>query len=145
MVSLVGTLRTELMQRTHLVSGLQRTKLLSRKPTQDCTLLHIGCQTFSYQLIIVCNDSFFSYFWSMFSNCCEKSQKVYKFYGFRFLIEVCCVKILLKRAETLAVFIFSSLIKEIQPSVINFHEQKISAHLTVYLSMEHIILASYKG
>ena len=38
MMGLVGSLRTELSYRTHLLSRLQRTKLPSRKPTQDCNL-----------------------------------------------------------------------------------------------------------
>ena len=112
MIGLVGTLRTEFSLRTCLFSRLQRTKLPLRKPTQDCNLFDIGCETFLYQSINVCTYIFCSYFCFMFSKCREKCQKVLKFDDFRSLsllsIEVCCVKIIIKWAETWGVLFFSS-------------------------------------
>ena len=83
MIDLVGTLRTELSQRTHLLSRLQRTKLHSCKPTQDCNLFDIGCKTFLYQLINIRNNRFCAYFCLMFRKSREECQQVRKFDDFR--------------------------------------------------------------
>ena len=45
-MSLIGTLRTLLSYCTRFFSRLQRTKLPSRKPTQDYNLFDIGCDFF---------------------------------------------------------------------------------------------------
>ena len=78
MMDLVETLCTEHSQQSHFFSRLQRTKLPSRKPTQDCNLFDIGCETFLHKLINVCNNSSCSYFCFMFRKSGDKCQKVQK-------------------------------------------------------------------
>ena len=78
-IDLIGTLRAE---HPYVFSRLQRTKLLSRKTTQDWNLVEIGCETSLYQLINVYNISFCLNFRFMFSKCREKCQKVWKFDDF---------------------------------------------------------------
>ena len=59
-------------------------KLPSCRPTQDCTLFDIGCETFLYHLINDCINSFCSYFCFMFRKSREKCQKVQEFDDFRY-------------------------------------------------------------
>ena len=74
MIGFIVNLHTELSLRTYLLSCLQRTKLPSRKPTQDYNLFKIGCQTSLYQLVNDCNISLCSYICFMISKCGEKYQ-----------------------------------------------------------------------